>query len=247
MGSSRLPGKVLMPVLGRPLLSYLLERVSPATKLQKIIVATSTEAADTIVAETAASAGATVFRGSEEDVLGRYYGAAKESALDFVVRVTADCPLLDCDMLDWFIGEFEARSDLDYLQTGPTFPEGYDMEIFRFAALEQAWREARKGLEREHVTPYIRENPDLFKVGQLACPYGDLSWVRVTVDEPEDFEVVKAIIEDIYPVDPHFRLANVLDYLRDKRPDLVEKNRHIQRNEGYLRSLAEEERLDGEN
>lgn len=240
MGSTRLPGKVMKKVLGRPLLFYLLERVKRAKNIDEVIVATSDLPGDQPIADLASSSGVYVFRGSETDALDRYFHAAKARSLDCVVRITADCPLLDGPTIDWFVSSFFARPELDYLGTGSTFPEGYDMEIFKFGALEQAWREAARSSEREHVTSYIWNRPENFAVDRVDFPGGDASWLRITVDEQVDFAVVSEIIAHLYPDRPDFGIDDIIDFLKNERPDLITMNQDVIRNEGYLSSLEKE-------
>lgn len=238
MGSTRLPGKVMKEVLGRPLLLYMLERVRRADKINEVIVATSDLSRDGPIAELAAANGTDVFRGSETDVLDRYFRAAEARGLDYIVRLTADCPLLDWPTINWFVALFLARAELDYLGTGPTFPEGYGMEILKFSALERAWREAVLPSEREHVTEYIWSRPHEFVVDRADFPHGDCSWVRITVDEQVDFEVVREIIGRFYEDKPDFGIEDIIDFLKNERPDLVAKNRRTARSEGYLRRTS---------
>jgi len=239
MGSTRLPGKVMKEVCGRPLLSYLIERVRRSNLVDAIVVATSDLDSDQKIADFARGQNVGVFQGSETDVLDRYYQAALAWSLDLVIRITADCPLLDNQAIDEFVGAFQKERDLDYMVTAQSWPEGYDMEIFKFKVLEKAWNEAVRPLEREHVTPYIRGHPELFHIKRLECPHGDLSWMRITVDEAADFKVVKAIIEHLSPKNASFALNDIIGFLQ-ARPDLQDINKHIIRNEGLQKSLKEE-------
>lgn len=220
-------------------MAYLLERLKGVINIDEIIVATTEREADRAIIDLAATERVASFAGSEADVLDRYYKAAQAHHLDHIVRITADCPLIDRATLETFVSVGLANQGLDYLGTSPSWPEGYDMEFLTFAALERTWREAKRKSDREHVTPYIRRHEDEFKTDYLDCPYGDLSWLRVTIDEEIDLEVVGEIVQKLYPHKPDFGLTDVLALVK-QAPSIIERNRHVQRNEGYERSLIEE-------
>jgi spore coat polysaccharide biosynthesis protein SpsF len=239
MGATRLPGKVLKEVLGRPLLFYLIERLKQSKMIEQIVIATTTSRPDGAIYEYARSQGVAAFRGSESDVLDRYYQAARESGLDIVVRMTADCPLFDPEMTDEVIGYFIKHPEHDYVRTGPSYPEGFDTEVFGFKSLETAWREAVLRSEREHVTPFIWKNKERFKVKELALAE-DHSNLRLSVDEEADFVVIKNILEYLYRAGSAFRFADILRLYRT-RPEIFALNQHIARNEGYLKSLREDQ------
>ncbi|MDR2522913.1 MAG: glycosyltransferase family protein [Synergistaceae bacterium] len=225
MTSTRLPGKVMMPVLGKPLLGYELERAARAERISKIVVATTVNAADDVVARCAESLGFGVYRGSEDNVLERYHAAALAGSADVVVRLTADCPLIDPAVMDRVAAALLESDDLDYVSNTfgrRTYPRGLDTEVFTFAALDRAWREGRLPSEREHVTPYIYNHPEIFKLGGI-CNETDLSHHRWTVDTPEDFELIRAILEGIYPSNPKFSFKNVVDFMNGN-PRLFEVN-----------------------
>lgn len=194
--SRRLPGKVLQDVAGRPMLLHVIERAAAIAGVAEVVLATSTEASDDPVEILARSAGARVFRGSLPDVLDRYYNAAGEAQADVVIRITADCPLLDPEVSGSILQAFLTGGDVAYASNvePPTFPDGLDTEVFSFAALERAWREAADVREREHVTPYIRTRPELFPRVNVTND-ADLSRLRWTVDHPGDLEFVRAINE----------------------------------------------------
>ncbi|HUY69258.1 MAG TPA: aminotransferase class III-fold pyridoxal phosphate-dependent enzyme [Alphaproteobacteria bacterium] len=229
MGSSRLPGKVMKDIAGTPMLSLLLSRLGRAKEIDEIVVATSDRPHDHAVAAHARAQGHGAFAGSENDVLDRYYQAAKAAKAGIVVRITADCPLVDPQLVDRMVGEF-AKRKIDYLgNTAPsTFPDGFDVEVFTFAALEKAWRDAKKPPEREHVTPYIRESGH-FSTANFANDE-DLSDLRLTVDEAADLQVVRAIFGHFAPR-TDFGFEDVIKLYRQK-PELFEANRHIPRNQG---------------
>jgi len=215
MGSCRLPGKVLKTVLGRPLLEYGLERLNRSVLADQVIVATTLEERDNPIVDTCAGIGIPVYRGSENDVLLRYLEAAKEYQFDFVVRITADCPLIDPEVVDRGISVFlQNWPDVDYVSNcrPRTFPRGMDTEVFSFTALEKTHNIAKKPEEREHVTLYMYESPGRFRLKNFEYNQ-DCSAYRLTVDTQEDFATIKKIIEALYPKNPYFTLEDILTYL----------------------------------
>ena len=238
MGSTRLPGKVLLPVMGRPLLSYMLERLGRCRRLDAVVVATTTQPADDAVAEVAAACGVPVFRGSEEDVLDRYYQAARGHGADIVVRLTADCPLIEPAVCDTVVGMLADAGPFGYVKTGPRFAEGLDCEALTMAALEVSWRDARLRSEREHVTLYIDNHPELFTVRILDNDRDD-SLIRITVDEPVDFQVVSTLLAELYPTNPAFGIDAIREFLAAS-PGVAALNNHVVRNEGLLISLRQD-------
>jgi len=241
MGSSRLPGKVMKEAVGIPLIGHLLSRLKKSKLIDAFIVATSDNTENEPMISYLESNGHEVFKGSEEDVLDRFYQALKDKKADTVVRITGDCPLIDYKAVDLVISEFKKRK-LDYLGCGRSFPEGYGSEVFTFKSLEQAWQKAVLKSEREHVTPYIWKRPEIFKIQKLEMA-NDYSHIRVTVDETEDFTVVKAIFENFYPEKGEdFFLEDVASYLKNHK-DIYNINKHIIRNEGYIKSLKEDKNV----
>src|SRR5262245_10854566 len=208
--SRRLPGKVLLPVAGKPILQHELERILRARQINELILATTKDPKDDPVAALGVAVGCKVFRGDENDVLDRFYQAARESAADVVVRLTGDEPFMDPALIDEITGSFIAGRVHDYLSNtlNPTYPDGLDVEVFEFSALENAWRNAELPSEREHVTPYIYNNSDLRGGNRfLARNYpfaADLSHLRWTLDESLDLEVVREVYERLYPANPDF-------------------------------------------
>ncbi len=234
--SSRLPGKILMPILGIPMLAHQVRRLLRGRRMDGLVLATSDQRADDPVQDLAAGLGVGCFRGSLEDVLDRFYQAAAPSAPDHVVRLTGDCPLTDHGIVDQAI-DLHLESDADYTSNTlePTWPDGLDVEVVRFSCLREAWQEARLGSEREHVTPFINRRPGRYCIRHLKGGR-DLSAMRWTVDEPEDFEFARRVYEALYPADPDFRTADVLALL-EKEPGLADLNRKFRRNEGLEKSL----------
>lgn len=229
MGSTRFPGKVMKPVLGIPLIELLLGRLGKAAEVDHIVVATSDDPRNESLVRHVRSLDYEVYRGSEQDVLDRYYQAAIHARADIVVRITGDCPLVDPQLVDGAVAAFKAAG-VDYACNcdPPTYPDGLDIEVFSFDALKRAWAEATRTPEREHVTPYIRES-GRFRTLPLTNTV-DLSAERWTVDEPADFQVVQAVFEYFHPR-RDFSWQEVLRLLASQ-PQLFAANRHAVRNEG---------------
>ena len=234
--SSRLPGKVLKPVMGAPMLARQIERIMRSAAINRLVVATSTEADDDPIETLCAPLGVDCFRGSLNDVLDRFYHAAKPYAPDHVVRLTGDCPLIDPLVIDRVIA-FHLGGSFDYTSNTvePTFPDGLDVELMTYACLTAAWREAALPSQREHVTSFIYQHPERFRIGSYRQPQ-DHSAQRWTVDEPEDFELVSRIYAALYPVNPSFTTADILELLEHDRI-LQSINAGHLRNAGYAASL----------
>ena len=242
MGSNRLPGKVLKDINGYPMLSYMIERVSAAKSIDSLIVATSVDSSDDPIVEFCKSSKILYYRGSLEDVLDRYYQTAKKLECDVIVRMTADCPLLDPRVIDTIV-EVYKNYTYDYVaNTSPpdrfTFPEGMDVEVFSFKILEKAWLEAKKPSEREHVTFYFWQNPQIFSTFRYDLSK-DLSGYRLTVDYPEDFEVIKLLITKLYSRNHLFTLENMVQFL-DEHPETKNLNAGIKPNEGWKSSFIKD-------
>jgi len=237
--SRRLPGKVFLDLAGRTVLERVIERVGQAKKISKVIVATSDKQADDRLAELCKQAGADCFRGSEDDVLDRYYRAARHFGFSNIVRITGDCPVIDPEVIDQVVALYQSEN-LDYASNviPPTWPDGLDTEIFSLNALEKAWREARINSAREHVTVYMWQNPALFKQKHLLNPI-NLSNRRWVLDNPEDYELIKEIYGQLYPSQPNFRLKDLLEFF-SAHPELEKVNQNIKRNEGLAKSLQED-------
>jgi len=239
MSSTRLPGKVMKPLAGAPMLERHIERVRRSELIDVLVLATSDHENDDAIADLGAHLSTHVHRGSLDDVLDRFYRAALPYAPDHVVRLTGDCPLADPEVIDQVIRLYlDGRYDYASNALIPTFPDGLDVEVFRFSCLEEAWREAQLPSEREHVTPFIHKRPQRYRIGVLGADE-DLSSLRWTVDTAEDYALVSKIYEALYPVNPAFTTEEVVRWL-EEHPDLAEMNTDQQRNEGYLKSLAED-------
>lgn len=233
--STRLPGKVLKPLLGTPMILRQLERLKRSRLIDRLEVVTSTDASDDALASVLAQADVSVYRGSLGDVLDRFYQAARRHRPEHVVRLTADCPLTDPTVIDAVL-DFYLQGNFDYASNAieATFPDGLDVEVFRFDCLEQAWREATLPSHREHVTPFINQQPASFRIGHYRQAQ-DLSALRWTVDEPRDFLLVERVYQALYPANPAFSTADVLGLI-DREPELATLNTGIARNAGLAKS-----------
>lgn len=225
MGSTRLPGKIFKDICGQPMLAHVISRVRRASLPNNVIVATSTEAADDVVAEFCAANSVNVFRGSELDVLDRYYQAARAHAADAVVRITSDCPLIDPEVMDQTIRAFvEMKPDYANNFMARTYPRGLDTEVISISALERAWRNASEPYQRMHVTPYIYQNPAEFNCINIAGDH-NYSGYRWTVDTVEDLDMVRAVYDRLGP-SGDFGWRDVLA-LMQREPALAEMNSGI--------------------
>jgi|LauGreDrversion4_2_1035121.scaffolds.fasta_scaffold187339_1 spore coat polysaccharide biosynthesis protein SpsF (cytidylyltransferase family) len=231
MSSTRFPGKVMKPILGRPMLAMQLERLLRCNSIDDLLVATSDQVQDDPIAELCKFINITCFRGKLNDVLDRFYYCAQSAEADHVVRLTGDCPLTDPSTITALINFYLAR-DVDYASNcrPPTLPDGLDAEIFSFKALEVAFSEARDPYAREHVVPYIISESKQFEIANWSYKE-DLSNLRWTVDEPEDFVFVTRVYEHLYPTKPDFNMDDVLGLLQS-HPHLLELNNRFQRNQG---------------
>ena len=229
MGSTRLPAKVMKEIKGKTVLSHVIERVRQSKMLDDIIIATTTLDRDDLIENEAIKCGAKVFRGSEDDVLSRYYYAAKENNIDVVARITSDCPLIDPHVVDeitnfYWAGNYDLVTNAGSDLSQRTYPRGLDTEIFSFAALEEAFINGREKYQREHVTPYIYENSNKIYYYKNAIDYSRYRW---TLDTEEDFELINKIYEKLYKGCHDFYLNDIIE-LFNREPDLFEINAHIE-------------------
>lgn len=232
MGSERLPGKVLMTLQKKTILEHIVNRLRLSNNINDIIIATTINQEDEKIIELAKKINVKYFTGSEKDVLGRYYYAAKEYKSDIIIRITADCPLIDYEVLDKMLNIFIERhneENIDFLSNTDvveeTFPRGLDIEIFTFAAIKRAFYEGKKEYEREHVTPYIYKNPNIFKLHGYMNEV-NYSNYRLTVDTMEDFNLVKFIYDKCYSEKKYFNLNDVIEVFNDY-PEIVNLNKDI--------------------
>jgi spore coat polysaccharide biosynthesis protein SpsF (cytidylyltransferase family) len=237
-GSTRLPAKVLKTVGGKTLLEIHLERILQSKRITKLIVATTNEDGIEHIIDIVKKKNVDFFQGSIDDVLSRFYHAAKPEFPDYIVRITSDCPLVDPVIIDKVIDEC-VTSDFDYVSNtmNPTYPDGIDVEVFRFSALEQAFNEASLKSDREHVTPYIWRNSSykggsIFKSNNIENSI-DYSSYRITVDTDEDFQVIKYLIDNLGISKSWIEYVNFLD----ENKKIKNINQQYKRNEGYTKSL----------
>lgn len=244
-GSTRLPAKILKEVNGQTLLEIHLKRILQAKTIDKLKIATTDEEGSKFIVEVADKLGVEYFKGSVEDVLSRFYGTAESEKPDYVIRLTSDCPLIDPNVIDAVVTFALEHPEYDYVHTeAKSFPDGLDTEVMKFSAIEKAYKEANLKSEREHVTPYIWKNGTaeggaIFNTYNYPNPDGEYNAddYRITIDEPEDFEVIKALIENI-GIEKGWQ--EYIDYLLDHK-ELYAINSRFANNEGYAKSIANDQ------
>jgi spore coat polysaccharide biosynthesis protein SpsF len=217
--STRLPGKVLLKIAGKTVLELMMERVLRSRLAGTIVVATTTDAEDNLIEDLCKQKKYLCFRGDKNDLLDRHFQTAKKFSADIVLKIPSDCPLIDPDVIDKVIQFFlDDKNQFDFVSNlhPATYPDGNDVEVMTMMALEKASREAKKDFEREHTTPFIWENPQIFKIGNVEWESGlDYSMThRFTFDYKEDYDFIKKIYEELYPLNPNFTLKNILDFLK---------------------------------
>ena len=227
LGSTRLPGKVLLDLAGEPMLARVVSRAARSRTIEQVVVATTDRPADDRLADFCLDRGIACFRGSENDVLDRYYQAAVAHRAEAVVRVTSDCPLIDPGLIDRVVGDFLAgQPEIEYATNcypRDTFPRGLDMEVLRMDVLRRAWQEDRNPAWREHVSPYIYHHPERFRIHGVMNDV-DLSGMRWTVDTPEDLELVRRVF--VHFGHDRFDWTEVLALMAE-HPEWAEVNRHV--------------------
>ena len=245
-GSTRLPNKVLKELCGKPALEQMIRRVQKSKRVDEVMVITSIEKANLPILNLCSELGVRVGVGSEDDVLDRYYQTAKLLKPEYVIRLTADCPCFDAELLDLAIEQLEP--DTDYCgMLSESFADGLDLEIIKFEALKKAWKEAKHTFEREHVTQYIVKRPEIFKLQNFESPIGYFGNHRWTVDEPEDFELV-SLVYDHFVNKLHmedFGYKDILEFLYEN-PDIRKINSQYTRNEGLLKSIMNDKIAENE-
>ena len=235
MGSSRLPGKTMMKLGGKPMLFHVIDRALHSKLTDTVVVATTRNSEDIPIVELSNELNVHIYCGSEDDVLDRYYQASKKYDADLIIRITADCPLIDPIIIDDLIKYYlKYDNKIDYANVYIT--EGLEAEIFNFSALKKSWKNANKKYQREHVTIYMHENEDMFICQQM--PSIDLSHLRLTVDTHKDYIVVSKLFQSLYK-DDIFHIPEIIKYLSNN-PTLIEVNADILKNEGFLLSLKNE-------
>lgn len=226
MGSTRLPGKVLKNLCGQTVLAQVVNRTRRAQLLDDVVVATTDQPADDAIVQECGKLSIPCFRGDEADVLDRYYRAAQQFAADVIVRITSDCPLIDPELIDATVRALlDQKADYATNSLVITYPRGLDVEVFTANALDSAWREAREHCQRTHVTPYLYEHPERFKIASLTSDE-DLDHHRWTLDTPEDWELIQAIYTGCGGGDA-FTWREALDFVRH-HPEVAELNSHVQ-------------------
>tara|TARA_R110000824_G_scaffold80150_9_gene201749 strand:- start:38 stop:748 length:711 start_codon:yes stop_codon:yes gene_type:complete len=228
MTSTRLPGKVLVPLCGQPVLGHIARRLRRARELDAVAIATTTNATDDPVAALAVELSVPCFRGSEHDVLSRYLGAAQAVGATAIVRITADCPFVDPAIVDRVVRNYR-EGDADYVSDTleRSYPIGMDVEVFSLAALETAAGNAVADDEREHVTLHIYRHPDRFRLRNLSAPeIHARPTLRLTLDTPGDLALTQAVYEGLYSENPMFDLSDILAFL-DTRPEVVALNQDV--------------------
>ncbi len=237
MASSRLPGKVLMPLAGRPVLTHIVERLRSVPAIAEVIIATTVNPADEAIARLAQHIGVPVFRGSEEDVLGRVLGAARSVRGEILVEITGDCPLVDPDItasaIEYFLEGRKQNPPLQYAANvlEPGYPLGLAVQVFPVALLAEVDQLTRDPADREHVSYYIYRVPGRYRTGHLQCQpwlhHPDWRW---TLDYPEDYEFLKRVYSELFPVNPRFGAREVVDLLQ-KKPEIADINRGMRQHQ----------------
>lgn len=230
MGSTRLPGKVLLDLGDKKVLNHVFDRLQMCETLTHTILATTTNKNDDALVDWAIENNVLYHRGSEEDVLSRYYETAKKFNADVIVRITSDCPFIDFEVVDKVV-EAHIKSDCDYTSNvhPPTYPDGLDTEVFTFKSIETANKKARSQKDREHVTPFIWNKENNFKV-QNVKNKEDNSKLRLTLDNIDDYEFLKLIINNLKT--ENFTLRNIISFVKDNQDTLL-LNQHHKRNENF--------------
>jgi len=221
-GSSRLANKIFLTLTGKPLLYRMFERVAASELKGTIVIATTTESSDDNVESFCKDHKINIYRGHQTDLLDRHYQAAKIFSADAVIKIPSDCPLIDSKVIDKVIQFYLSNiNNYDYVSNlhPATYPDGNDVEIMSFNALEKAWNNAEREFEREHTTPFIWENPDKFRIGNVLWETGlDYSMTyRFTIDYPEDYEFIKKVYDELYPKKPDFSLEDILNLLNENK------------------------------
>jgi spore coat polysaccharide biosynthesis protein SpsF len=240
-GSTRFKNKVIKKIMTKPILYHVIRRVQQAKRISDVVVATTDKREDKILEEIANACKVPIFFGSSNDVLDRYYQAATRFNFVNIVRITADCPVIDPTIIDKTVDKFNSGS-YDYVSNclTRTFPEGMSVEVFTIEALRKCWCNAIWSSEREHVTPYMWKNPNIFRSDELLNEEGNQSKIRLTIDFPRDFLLIKKIYDKLFPLNPYFLLPDVINLLKTN-PNLNKINNNIGIREGYLASLKNDQ------
>jgi spore coat polysaccharide biosynthesis protein SpsF (cytidylyltransferase family) len=239
MGSIRLPGKMMILLAGRPIIFHVVNRVKKSKLVDQAVLATSDEKNNEVLIEEVKKYGIDSFVGDENDVLDRFYQCAKKFNADIIVRITGDCPLIDPKIIDKVIEIFQ-NNQVDYASNvhPPTFPDGFDVEVFSFGVLEKAWQKAKLKSEREHVTPYIWKNKEFIKKNLKNDK--DFSHLRLTIDEKEDLDFLNLLFEKLNT--DNYEMSDVIQIIKEN-PELININSKFIRNQGYTKSIIEDKEL----
>ncbi len=239
LGSTRLPRKVLFDLEGQTVLEHVIERVKRSKLISEVMVVTTINKEDIEIVKLCALKKIRVFCGSEDDVLDRYYQAAKLIKPKNIVRITSDCPLIDPKVIDTLLNKFK-KENVDFANQ-QNYPKGLDTAVFSFKALKKSWEEAMLPFDKEHVTSYIRTHPDKFKIisNKSKVNYINKRW---PLDTPEDYNFIKIIFKNVFIKNPCFGMKDVLNFL-EKNQEVEKINHHLTRNEGYLKFLHKDEIL----
>jgi spore coat polysaccharide biosynthesis protein SpsF len=228
MSSTRLPGKVLRQILAKPMLALLIERLQFARQLDGVVVATTMNPSDDPIEILTRKLGVGCFRGSEEDVLGRVLEAANASEAEVIVEITGDCPLIESAKVDAMLASFMQMS-VDFManRLDGSYPDGLGLRIFKKELLQRIYQLTKDPVDREHVTLYVWEHPELFSIHHFQNNLDPKYWdLRLTVDTSEDFEVISNIFQELYPANRNFGLPEIIALL-EKRPEILDFNRHV--------------------
>jgi spore coat polysaccharide biosynthesis protein SpsF len=228
MTSTRLPGKVLKEVQGKTLLEHHIERLQRVASADQVVVATTLNATDDVIVKLCQRLNVSFYRGSEEDVLSRYYEAALKFQADVIVRVTSDCPVIDPAVVEQMVQKYlEEKTKYDYISNGlkRTYPTGMDTEVFSIKVLQEAFKEATDPSDREHVTPFISRKPHRYQLGNMVFQESQKHH-RWTVDTEEDLRLITNLFNVLYPINKEFNMANILDLLK-QNPEWSNINAHI--------------------
>lgn len=230
--STRLPNKIFAEIEGQPLIWHVVNRLKKSKYLDSIIIATTVNPNDDKIEEWATENQIKFFRGSEDNVLKRYYDAAKHFNATEIVRITADDPFKDYQIMDQVIEKFYAENaDFACNNKPPSFPEGLDIEVFRFAAIERAYMNAKTNFEKEHVTQYFYKNPDLFKISTTSY-HKNISYLRWTIDEDDDLEMARKVYKNLYYINENFLMNNILELI-ENNPEISSINNKVNRSTLY--------------
>jgi len=240
MGSSRFPNKVMKIIVEKPMLWHQINRLRKSKLIEKLIIATTDKIQDRVIIDFAKENNILYFAGSEEDVLDRFYNCAKKFKVETVVRITGDCPLIDPSLVDMIINFYiDNKNQYDYVHNGNTYPDGIlETEVFSFDILKKTWENSKLSSEREHVTPYIWKNPEIFKQATVENNK-DLSYLRFVVDDEKDFKLVKIIFQNLYKEDGMFYFEDIVRFI-NQNPELIKINKNTIRNEGYQKSILKD-------